>query len=142
RCVECSALYPAVVPGQSPRYRCDCSGVLDVEMDFHLPKRDDGSDLSPGAPWRQLFDERASSPPIWSIGHDKSLLDHSGVWRYRELILSVPDEAVISHPEGNTSLYPVGIENCGLGRIGHRQIGVFAGLERFFLKHEGENPTG
>jgi threonine synthase len=144
RCVECSALYPAVDPGQSPRYRCDCGGVLDVEMDFNLPRRDDGSDRWPsaGAAWRQLFDERASSPPIWSISTDKSLLDHSGVWRYRELILPVPREAVISHPEGNTSLYPVGIENCGIGRIGHRQIGVYAGLERFFLKHEGENPTG
>ncbi len=39
-------------------------------------------------------------------------------------------------------MYPVGIENCGPGRAGHRQIGVYAGLERFFLKHEGENPTG
>ncbi len=151
RCVECSALYPAIEPGQSPRYRCDCAGVLDVEMAFHLPKRHerfsgrdegDGHSSSVGAAWRQLFDERASNPPIWSIGTDKQLLDHSGVWRYRELILSVPEGYVISHPEGNTSLYPVGIENCGTGRIGHRQIGVYAGLERFFLKHEGENPTG
>ena len=29
-----------------------------------------------------------------------------------------------------------------MGRAGHRQIGQYAGLERFFLKHEGENPTG
>src|SRR5262249_47572881 len=111
----------------------------------HLPRRDGGSadrSSSAGAAWRQLFDERASSPPIWPISTDQSLLDHSGVWRYRELILPVPAEAVISHPEGNTSLYPVGIENCGTGRIGHLQIGIYAGLERFFLKHEGENPTG
>src|SRR5258706_13909476 len=34
------------------------------------------------------------------------------------------------------------MENCGPGRVGHRQIGIYAGLERLFLKHEGENPTG
>jgi threonine synthase len=97
---------------------------------------------SAGATWRQLFDDRASGPPIWSISTDKQLLDYSGVWRYRDLILPVPEEYVISRPEGNTGLYPVGIENCGAGRSGHRQIGIYAGLERLFLKHEGENPTG
>ena len=73
---------------------------------------------------------------------DELLLDHSGVWRYRELILPAPEQYIVSRPEGNTSLYPVGIENCGTGRVGHRQIGLYAGLDRFFLKHEGENPTG
>jgi threonine synthase len=152
RCVECSALYPAIELGQSPRYRCDCGGVLDVEADFSLPKRHqqfpyNGTERTDpssyrGMAWRQLFDERASRPPLWSINIDQSLLDQSGVWRYRELILPAPPEQVISHPEGNTSLYPVGLENCGTGRIGHRQIGAYAGLERFSLKHEGENPTG
>jgi threonine synthase len=165
RCVECSAVYPAVVAGQpapSPRYRCECGGVLDVEMPFNLPKQqshyaredfdtksfeldvatDNDAAPSAGAAWRQLFDERAANPPIWSIGTDKMLHDSSGVWRYRELLLPAPEQYVISRPEGNTSLYPVGIENCGSGRSGHRQIGVYAGLERFFLKHEGENPTG
>ncbi len=70
------------------------------------------------------------------------MLDCSGVWRYRELILPASEAYIISRPEGNTGLYPVGIENCGSGRSGHRQIGLYAGLERFFLKHEGENPTG
>jgi threonine synthase len=134
--------------------------VLDVEMKFHFPKtwqsqparkESDmffdfaaGNDEAPtaGALWRQLFDERASSPPIWPMGTDKYLLDCSGVWRYRELILPVPEQYMVSRPEGNTGLYPVGIENCSGGRIGHRQIGIYAGLERFFLKHEGENPTG
>jgi threonine synthase len=92
--------------------------------------------------WRQLFDDRAANPPIWSITTDTLQLDYSGVWRYRELILPVPESYAVSRPEGNTSLYPVGIENCGPGRSGHRQIGVYAGLERLFIKHEGENPTG
>ncbi len=159
RCVECGALYPAVEVGQSnhpvPRYRCDCGGVLDVETLFSHP---DGQSQSSsdalffdtetsalpraGAAWRQLFDERVAGPPIWATSIDKHLLDTSGVWRYRELILPVPGSYVVSRPEGNTSLYPVGLENCGSGRVGHRQIGAYAGLEQFFLKHEGENPTG
>ena len=156
RCVECSTLYPAIEVGQVPRYRCDCGEVLDVETQFRLPQQhaapspslySPGSEVESDAPpagaaWRQIFDERASNPPIWSISIDKLLLDYSGVWRYRELILPAPERFVVTRPEGNTGLYPVGIENCGAGRVGHRQIGVYAGLERFFLKHEGENPSG
>lgn len=159
RCVECSALYPAIESGASfARYRCECGGVLDVEMAFHVPENygqpvapvqddlffDVKTDTLPsvGAVWRQLFDERITAPPLWSIGTDKHLLDVSGVWRYRELILPAPERYVVSRPEGNTSLYPVGSENCSIGRAGHRQIGLYAGLEHLFLKHEGENPTG
>ena len=163
RCVECATLYPAIEAGKPPRYRCDCGAVLDVEQEFRLPQRADrarqaardvdsmldgleseidAGTPSAGSPWRQIFDERAATPPIWSISSDQMLLDHSGVWRYRELILPAPERYVVSRPEGNTSLYPVGIENCVASRSGHRQIGVFAGLERFYLKHEGENPTG
>src|SRR2546421_6944523 len=97
RCVECSALYPGIEAGRSPRYRCDCGGVLDVEMAFHFPgyysqeaQSLEASDDSPttgglrhdnmssvGAGWRQLFDERAAVPPIWPISTDKLLLDCS-----------------------------------------------------------------
>jgi threonine synthase len=157
RCVECSALYPVIEaerPGEAlsgrpqgiplqgvSRYRCDCGGVLDVEMQFALPKQYAQMPLA-GSTWRQLFDERASRPPTWPLSADSRLLDYSGVWRYRELILPVPEPYIVSRPEGNTGLYPVGIDNCGTSRIGHRQIGLYAGLEQFFLKHEGENPTG
>ena len=158
-CVECSASYPAVKSGTSPRYRCDCGGVLDV-VDSALEgshpvgtvpcacpgegSASDESDFLPlaGASFRQLFDERAATSPIWLTSPGNFLLDYSGVWRYRELILPLPEEYIVSRPEGNTGLYPVGIENCGTGRTGHRQIGLYAGLERFFVKHEGENPTG
>ena len=150
RCVECETVYPGFEA--APRYRCECGGVLDVETEFQLPTRQaiqprenlPESDLTPsaGAAWRQVFDERATSAPIWPLSTDTLLPDHSGVWRYRELIFPVPLSAIVSRPEGNTGLYPVGLDNCDEGRIGHRQIGMFAGLERLFLKHEGENPTG
>lgn len=156
RCLECSSVYPALKVGEPPRYRCDCGGELDVETVFHLPTQPsqppitenasfapDGESIpAAGALWRQLFDERAANPPIWSIGSERLLLDYSGVWRYRDLILPVPEHYIVSRPEGNTSLYPVGMENCETGKAGHRQIGSYAGLERLYLKHEGENPTG
>src|SRR2546428_6784351 len=132
RCVECSTSFPGIEAGWAPRYRCQCGGVLDVEI--RLP--------AGASHLRQLFDQRAATPPTWPLNTDTMLPDHSGVWRYRELILPVPAQFIISRPEGNTNLYPAGIENFGAGRIGHRQIGHYAGLERLFLKHEGENPTG
>ncbi len=152
RCVECEALYPGFE--DAPRYRCECGGVLDVEMPFRLPSsyrslsaassvRDEDEIFpSSGAAWRQLFDGRACAAPIWPLDTTNLLADRSGVWRYRELILPVPEDMLVSRPEGNTGLYPVGLENCATSRAGHRQIGLFAGLEHFFLKHEGENPTG
>jgi threonine synthase len=151
RCVECAALYPGLET--APRYRCACGGVLDVETEFHLPgqrlsqaasasaRENDVTPLT-GATWRQLFDDRACTPPIWPLSTSILLADRSGVWRYRELILPISESMIISRPEGNTGLYPVGLENCDESRAGHKQIGAFAGLERFYLKHEGENPTG
>src|ERR1700692_658675 len=38
RCVECDTLYAAVEAGGAARYRCDCGGVLDVEMNLVLHK--------------------------------------------------------------------------------------------------------
>ena len=155
RCVECAATYPGME--RYPRYRCECGGTLDVEMAFQHPSQDmpplqeafdalatAASDLTPlaGAAWRQLFDERSAQPPLWSLSPDALSLDRSGVWRYRELILPLPSRSIVSRPEGNTALYPVGRENCGESRAGHRRIGEYAGVERLFLKHEGENPTG
>src|SRR5256884_9159813 len=155
RCVECASLYPGV--SEHPRYRCDCGGVLDVDAKIHYPLQQEPalqarfetlatseSDVKPfaGADWRQLFEERASQSPTWPVNVVEQLPDSSGVWRYRELILPIPEQYIVSRPEGNTGLYPVGIEDCGPGRSGHRAIGAYAGLERLFLKHEGENPTG
>src|SRR5581483_2565420 len=142
RCVECEALYPGFE--DAPRYRCECGGVLDVEMPFRLPSsyrslsaassvRDEDEIFpSSGAAWRQLFDGRACAAPIWPLDTTNLLADRSGVWRYRELILPVPEDMLVSRPEGNTGLYPVGLENCATSRAGHRQIGLFAGLEHFF----------
>ena len=77
-----------------------------------------------------MFDERRWNRPArradshsarsdWRVG--PTSIDSSGVWRFREAVLAIPDAQIITHPEGATRLY----EREGL-----------------LFKHEGENPTG
>jgi len=93
------------------RYRCDCGDLLEVIHDLASL---DAKNL------KKLFDKR------WA---NKSFLYNSGVWRYKELILDVDEKFIVSKSEGNTNLYPAG------------KAGKYAGANRMFLKHEGENPT-
>ncbi|MDP6935013.1 MAG: threonine synthase, partial [Myxococcota bacterium] len=64
----------------------------------------------------------------------RSALDRSGVWRFRELLLPLSDadleSVVVTRGEGNTQLYDA------------PQVARRVGLDRLWLKHEGENPTG
>lgn len=56
-----------------------------------------------------------------------------GVWHFKELVLpDIHDDRIISKQEGNTRLYR------------SKKISSWLGLkqDKFFLKHEGENPTG
>ncbi len=99
-------------PGLEPRYRCDCGGTLDVRHDL--------SSVAAVVD-RDVFDRRR--------GHDKAL-DRSGVWRFRELILPVDETQAVSRGEGNTQLYD------------SPAVAAYAGMQRLYLKHEGENPTG
>jgi threonine synthase len=57
-------------------------------------------------------------------------VDLSGVWRFRELLPFVSDQAVITLREGNTPLYD--LPHCA--RV--------TGVPRLFGKHQGLNPTG
>jgi len=106
-CVNCREQYDL----DTSRYRCDCGGTLDARRDLSLL---DGGEL------RRCWEER------WGL---KSGVESSGVWRYRELILDVEDELIVTKQEGNTRLYDAG------------RAGEYAGLKNFLLKHEGENPT-
>ena len=109
-CVRCGQTYS----GLELRYRCDCSGTLDVIHDLSQ------CDLT-----REILDARLSS---------KDPLDRSGVWRFRELILPLGDEKLqeiaAARGEGSTNLYNAS------------EIGREVGVENLWLKHEGENPTG
>lgn len=113
QCIRCNKNYPA----HEVRYLCDCGGLLDVWHDLE--------ELRPQIN-RGLFDGRLSGPP----GPRIAPTANSGVWRYREMILPATVDAIVSRPEGNTPLYE------------HRKLSNWVGSESFFLKHEGENPTG
>jgi threonine synthase len=103
RCMDCGRTVPADKPvGQCP----SCGGLLDVELAFPRQLRPD------------------------ALAIDLPLtMRHSGVWRYRQLLPALPDEAIVSRAEGNTPIY------------WDERLAQYAGLERVGLKHEGQNPT-
>ncbi len=97
------------------RFTCTCGNLLDVEHDLSALKKK--FRLS-----KKYFDRKSSV-----INGQPS----GGVWHFRELVLpSVSDREIVSKQEGNTRLYR------------SRKISSWLGLQRFYLKHEGENPTG
>lgn len=118
-CAQCGATAPA----SSTRFRCVCGTPFDLPVDAFWSAPIAAAEL--GA----RFHARLSA--LDGSGR-------SGVWRYRELILPLAEEHIVSRQEGNTPLYAVGAAE----RSGWRKIGAYAGLERLYLKHEGENPTG
>ena len=106
-CVNCSTIYPL----EDRRLRCACGGLLDVQPDLH--------EASPPAVLAQQISSRASS---------MNPEDLSGVWRYRELVLDLPPDQLVTFPEGRTNLYQLDPTPFGLSAL--------------WAKHEGENPSG
>jgi threonine synthase len=94
-CITCDRRYEVT----EIRYTCECGGLLSLERD-RLPRD------------TREFDLRRAS---------RKIIHNSGVWRFREAVLAVAEEQIVTHPEGATRLY----EREGL-----------------LFKHEGENPTG
>ena len=107
-CVDCGMS----LPGLEIRYRCACGGTLDVVHDLAALKGRIGFDL---------FDRRLAS---------KERADRSGVWRFRELVLPLAPEEIVTKPEGNTNLYR------------SESLAAWVGIDDLSFKHEGENPTG
>jgi threonine synthase len=99
------------------RFTADNGELLDVIHDFDAIKKQ--SPIS-----REYFSNKRST-----INGQPS----GGVWHFRELVMpDLPESEIISKQEGNTRLYR------------SKKISTWLGLnkEKFFLKHEGENPTG
>ena len=95
-------------------YQCEkCGGLLDVCHDLDWLQK---------TVTRATFDTRLGT------------LDapyNSGVWRFKELVYpDVAVENIVSRPEGNTNLYFT------------PRLASWTGIEKLYLKHEGENPTG
>ena len=107
-CISCSKQYDL----NDIRYNCECGGILDVKRDL---SQVNGEELK--ATWEKR----------WGT---KSGIYSSGVWRYKELILDISEEFIVTRQEGNTRLYDAG------------KAADYVGLKNFKLKHEGENPTG
>src|SRR5438045_3854101 len=94
QCIGCERRFDA----SEVRYTCDCGELLSVERD--------------AMPDRHVFDARLGS---------RKTIDKSGVWRFREAVLDIDENEIVTHPEGSTRLYE---------------------RHDIFFKHEGENPTG
>ncbi len=110
QCMDCGRQYAI----DEVIYTCTvCGGLLDVEHDLEGQR----SRVS-----HTLFDDRLGT---------LDMPFRSGVWRYKELIApDLPDDAIVSRPEGNTNLYDM------------PRLARWAGIKTLYLKHEGENPTG
>jgi threonine synthase len=120
RCESCGNTYGDDLPNAT----CpNCDGLLLAE---HAPPAIRGEEL------RSLFDSRRASGAAKHSGAASVAPAHerSGVWRFRELVLHAADDAIISHPEGNTPL------------IARPAISEYAGVDDLIVKHEGHNPTG
>ena len=105
RCAECGDLFEVEYPAWS------ASAATASKRNFPNPSA-----------LRWLWKERRTST---------DLKDQSGVWRFRDLLPILRDEAnIVSLREGNTPLY-------ALYRAA-RETGI-AGL---YAKHQGMNPTG
>ena len=94
-------------------YQCgECDALLEVENDFGA--------ADPAA-LRSLWDERRKS---------REPLDVSGVWRFREMLPFVGDQAhIVTLQEGNTPLFTA------------PRAAAYAGLRSVQLKHQGYNPS-
>ncbi|HEU5421987.1 MAG TPA: threonine synthase [Nitrolancea sp.] len=104
--MACGRVYAA----DQARARCDCGGLLDVELEL-------GS-IDPS-----VFDQRLLA---------MRGVERSGVWRYRELLPPLPAHTIVSQPEGNTNLYErpeltrwAGVERLALKHEGENPTGSF-----------------
>ncbi len=105
KCIRCGKEYPIF----ERRHTCECGGLLDV----YLKEENDLSYL------KDVWEKRRES---------RKKIDGSKVWRFRELVLDLKDDEIVTFPEGKTNLYDIS--------------GEIKGVRKVLLKHEGENPTG
>ena len=102
-------------PLNEVRFTCSCGDLLDVVHDLPFLKKK----FKLSTKYFETKRRGAGSQPS------------SGVWHFKEIVLpTASDKEVISKQEGNTRLHR------------SKKISAWVGLRHFYLKHEGENPTG
>ena len=119
RCFGCGHRVPGTEA--RPDFRCSqCGDLFEVEYPGWSERK--GSDRpNPGA-LKWLWRERRCS---------SESLDHSGVWRFRELLPILENFGnAVTLREGNTPLYHLPRASKALG------------IDQLFAKHQGMNPTG
>jgi threonine synthase len=126
RCIGCHAVIAGTQAAEDFRCR-ECGNLLDVEY-LNLTgttAESNGNSVADdfgAVEWKHLWANRR---------HSSAALDHSGVWRFRELLPFLQDESkVVTLQEGNTPLYTL------------PQSAKRLGLQNLFSKHQGMNPTG
>jgi len=119
RCFGCGA---RVTRGEAkPDFRCsECGDLFEVEYPGWGQRK--GHDRPNAGALKWLWRDRRCS---------SEALDHSGVWRFRELlpILDSFGNAVTLR-EGNTPLYHL------------TRLSKALGIDQLYAKHQGMNPTG
>jgi len=119
RCFGCGARISGAEA--APEFRCAvCGDLFEVEYPGWLERKSHDRP-NPGA-LKWLWRERRCS---------SESLDHSGVWRFRELLPILENFGnAVSLREGNTPLYHL------------VRTGKSLGMDQLFAKHQGMNPTG
>jgi threonine synthase len=119
RCFGCGARIQGAEA--QPDFRCtQCGDLFEVEYPGWDQRK--GNDRpNPGA-LKWLWRERRCSSEV---------LDHSGVWRFRELLPILDNFGnAVTLQEGNTPLYPL------------LRAAKALGVDQLYAKHQGMNPTG
>jgi threonine synthase len=119
RCFGCETRVPGTEA--RPDFRCSqCGDLFEVEYPGWGERK--GPDRPNAGALRWLWRERRCS---------SEALDHSGVWRFRELLPILENFGnAVTLREGNTPLYHLPRTSKALG------------IDQVFAKHQGMNPTG
>ena len=119
RCFGCGTR--AVGTEARPDFRCSACGDL-FEVEYPGWGQRQGNDRPNAGALKWLWRERRCS---------SEALDHSGVWRFRELLPILENFGnAVTLREGNTPLYHLPRASKALG------------IDQLFAKHQGMTPTG
>ncbi len=119
RCIGCGARIAGAEA--QPDFRCAACGEL-FEVEYPGWSQRGGQDRPNAGALKWVWRERRSS---------SEALDHSGVWRFRELLPILDNFGnAVTLREGNTPLYHL------------TRAAKALGIDQLFAKHQGMNPTG
>jgi threonine synthase len=123
RCTGCARVI--VLEDLKENFRCaECGDLYEVEYPAWSAQA--------GTAAKRMFPNPSALRWLWKERRTSTdLRDQSGVWRFRELLPILRDEAnIVSLREGNTPLYAL------------RRAARATGIAQLWAKHQGMNPTG